>query len=162
MSKTITIQGTVIEFPEPGESPDWGQSVEDFAVAVEDALNGVAGAFDVAPQVMNIDAYNPTVSNIDIPNLSFSTSTVRSAIINIAVSRQTNSTKSTEFSVLNIVYNAGNSIGQKWEMTREATGDGSISFNITDSGQIQFTTEAISGASHTGIISYSAKALLNS
>lgn len=162
MSRTITIQGTSIEFPEPGESPDWGEAVEDFAVAVESALSGVAGAFDVAPQVMNIDAYNPTSSNIDITNLSFSISTVRGAVITIATSRQTNTTKKTEISILNIVYNASNSVGQKWEITREYTGNGGISFNITDAGQIQFTTSTVSGSSHTGILSYSAKALLNS
>jgi hypothetical protein len=162
MSRTIVIQGTSVDFPEPGTSPDWGQAVEDFAVAVEDALSGVAGAFDVAPQVMNIDAYNPSLSNIDITNLSFSTTNVRAAIINIAVSRQTNTTKETEISVIHVVYNSSNSVGQKWEITREITGDASISFNITDSGQVQFTTTSISGSSHTGILSYSGKALLNS
>lgn len=157
----ITIQGQVIDFPDTAESPDWSEAVIEFAEATEEALAGVAGAFDVPPQVMNIDAYNPTVSNVDITNLSFSTTSVRAAVINIAVSRQTNSTKISEFSILNIVYNADNSVGQKWEITREYTGNGSISFNITDTGQVQFTTTTVSGSSHTGILSYSAKALLN-
>lgn len=162
MSRSITIQGTEIEFPESGESPDWGEAVEEFAIAVEGALDGVAGAFDVSPQVMNIDAYNPTSSATDVSNLSFSTATVRAAVINIAVSRQTNTTKATEISVLQIVYNSSNSIGSKWEMTRECTGDGSITYTITDAGQIQFETATVSGSSHTGILSYSARALLNS
>lgn len=162
MSRSITIQGTVIDFPAPGESPEWGQAVEDFAVAVQTALNGVAGAYDVSPQVMNIDAYNPTSSATDITNLGFSTTSVRGAIINIAVSRQTNSTKATEISVLHIVYNADGGTGSKWSITRETTGDASIDFTVTDGGQVQFTTTAVSGSSHTGILSYSAKSLLNS
>lgn len=162
MSRTITIQGTPIQFPDPGASPDWGQAVEDFAVAVESALSGIAGSFDVPPQVMNIDAYNPSLSNIDITNLSFSTSQVRGAVIYIAVSRQTNSTVASEMDCLTLVYNANNSVGQKWEITRQYAGNGSISFNVTDVGQLQFTTTAISGTGHTGILSYRAVAVLNS
>lgn len=162
MSKTITIQGTDIQFPTSGESPDWSQPIVDFAEAVESALTGVSGAYDVSPQVMNIDAYNPTGSAIDITNLSFSTTEVLSATITISVYRDTTTTTSTETSVLNIVYNATNGTGQKWEMTREATGDASITFSITDAGQVQFETTALGGSSHVGHLSYSAKALLNS
>lgn len=164
MSKTITISGTPIDFPESGESPDWAPAVLEFAEATADALSGVVGAFDVSPQIMNIDAYNPTSINVDVTNLSFSVTSVRSATITMAVSRErTDGTKKTELSLINIVYNASNSIGSKWELTREITGNAYISFNITDNGQVQFTNTAIgSSGTHTGILSYSAKAQLNS
>ena len=159
---TIIISGTVIEFPDSSESPDWSQSVIQFAQSVETALSGVAGAFDVSPQVFNIDAQNPTSTNIAIPNLTFSTTSVRSANIRISVYRNTSSASAAEFSDIDIVYNTNNSIGQKWEISREITGDGKILFNITDTGQVQFTTTTLAGTGHTGILSYSAKALLNS
>ena len=162
---TITIQGQVIDFPDVAESPDWAEAVIDFAEAVEDALSGVAGAYDVAPQVMNIDAYNTAGAGADITNLSFSTSAVRAFILNIAVYRNTATTTVSEISVIHAVYNSSNSIGQKWEFTREATGDGKITFAISDTGQVSFVIRAsdgaLTGASYNGLLSYSAKALLN-
>ena len=34
-----------------------------------------------------------------------------------------------------------------------------IEFNVTDNGQIQFTTTALSGASHAGRLTFEARAL---
>lgn len=162
---TITIQGTPIDFPDVADSPDWGEAVKEFAEAVEDALAGVAGAHDIAPQVMNIDAYNTASAGANITNLTFSTSSVRAAVINIATYRNTDTTTVSEISVLHIVYNASNSVGQKWEITRERTGDGKITFAVSDTGQISFVIRAsdgaLTGSSYNGLLSYSAKALLN-
>lgn len=162
MSKTIVIQGTTINFPEPGASPDWGQAIEDFAVATQSAIASAVGTYDVAPQVMNIDAYNPTSGNTNITNLSFSTTQVRGAIVDISVYRNTSSTTVSETTTLTLVYNASNTTGQKWEMARETVGDASITFNVTDVGQVQFTTTTLAGTGHTGILTYRARAVLNS
>lgn len=161
MSISINIQGTVIDFPSDSASPDWAEGVIAFAQAVASALSGAVGPADISPQVMNIDAQNPTSTNVDITNLSFSTTTVRAATISIATYRTTDSTSAYEFDTIMVTYNSANSIGQKWEMIREYEGNGSITFNITDTGQVQFTTTALSGTNHAGILSYSAKALLN-
>jgi hypothetical protein len=162
---SITISGTVIDFPDVAESPDWSEAVIEFAEAVEDALAGTAGAYDVAPQVMNIDAYNTAGAGADITNLTFSTSAVRAVIINIATYRNTATTTVSEISVLHAVYNASNGTGLKWEMSRERTGDGKITFTISDTGQVSFVIRAsdgaLTGASYNGLLSYSAKALLN-
>jgi hypothetical protein len=160
----IVIQGTPINFPDTAQSPDWSEAVIAFAQAVENALSASAGAFDVSPQVFNIDgsSFNPTATLVDIPNLTFSTTAVRAAMINIATSRSTNSTVVSEVSSILAIYNSSNAIGSKWELTREADSNANITFSMTDIGQMQFSTLAISGTNHTGIISYSAKALLNS
>lgn len=164
MSKTINIQGTIIEFPESGTSPDWAEAVDQFAEAVETALAGVVGPYDVSPQVMTINGptYNPTASSIDIPNLAFSTIAVRAAKIEIAVYRETTTSEVSENNTILIVYNDSNTPGTKWELSRETVGDASIDFTITDTGEVQFTTTSIGGINHIGVISYSAKALLNS
>ena len=46
-------------------------------------------------------------------------------------------------------------------MVRSGQGDANISFSITDLGQVQFTTTALTGIDHTGIISFRALAILN-
>lgn len=158
---TITISGTVIDFPDTAESPDWSSAVIEFALAVESALSGLAGPFDVSPQIMNIDSYNPGTT-VDIPNLAFPTTDVRGAFIRYSVYRNTSTDTQTESGQIIITYNPANSIGSKWEIIRSFTGDASILFNITDTGQIQFSTTALGGLNHTGRISYAANALLQS
>jgi len=58
------------------------------------------------------------------------------------------------------VYNPNNSVGFKWTVSQVRTSGGAqISFNMTDNGQIQFSTTALSGASHSGKITFEARAL---
>lgn len=158
MAITITIQGTPIEIPSSGESPNWSSGIIEAFQVIESALNSAVGTFDVPPQVFNGDAYNPG-TGISLPNLSFSTSDVRSADISYAVYRETSSTNAAESGSINVVYNPNNSVGNKWEIQRDYVGDGQITFTISDAGQVSFTTTTLAGINHTMRISYSAKAL---
>lgn len=159
MSKTITIQGNVILFPDSGTPENWAPAVDAFAEAVQDALAGVVGPADVSPQVFTIDLYNPG-SNVNIPNLTFSTTIVRSAVIKYSVYRSTDVASAYEAGTLTVVYNPNGLTGQKWEMGQQFIGDGDIEFNITDVGQVQMSTTALTGTNHVGKLSYTAAALL--
>lgn len=155
----IVISGTPIVFPDSGSPENWAPAVIAFAEATAAAIEGNAGPSDVSPQTYVIDNFNPG-TNISIPNLVFSTTTVQGAFINYALYRSTNATSAYETGTMQIAHNPNGSTGQKWELTQQFTGGGSISFNITDTGQMQFSTIALTGLSHTGRLSYSAKALL--
>lgn len=61
-----------------------------------------------------------------------------------------------------VVYNPNGTPGSLWEMINAHEGNGSIVFNILDTGQIQYTTTSLAGTSHAGIISFSAQSLLQS
>lgn len=155
---SITIGGTVIDFPDTGASPDWSPAIIQFAQAVELALAGLVGPYDVGPQSFNIDAYNPG-TNISIPFLTFSTSEVRGAFIRYTVYRNTSTTTLSEIGNILIIYNPTNPTSNKWEISRETvSGSAQISFSITDTGQIQFTTQTLSGIDHNGLIRASAQA----
>lgn len=154
----ITIQNTPINFPDTSASPNWAPAVIQFAQLVEAALNTVSSGFDIPPQVFNIDSYNPG-SNIDIINLAFPVSNVRSFIVYYAVYRTTSINIAYEAGSITAVYNPGNSPGYKWEFNQHRVGDGKITFNVDDDGQVTFTTDALSGANHAGSISFNAKAL---
>lgn len=161
---SIVISGTVIDFPNDSASPDWAQGVIDFAEAVEVALQGVAGPFDVSPQVMNIDAYNTPSAGVDIAGLTFSVASVRAVEIKIATYRTSDTTANTvvEFVNLMCVYNAYNTPGTLWEIARDGVGDGHIDFAMSDAGQLSFTiVDAVAGSNYAGKLSYSARALLN-
>jgi len=165
MSK-ITIKGTTIDLPTSGSSPNWAPAIIESIEALADAVNSVAATYDVPPQAQNIDANN-SATNVDLNNLSFPSSDVRAATVYYTVYRKTDNSgppdgqELTEAGTLEINFNDSNPVTQKWEMVRLFQGEGQVSFSITDLGQIQFSTTALTGINHTGIISYRAISILN-
>ena len=165
----ITIKGTPIAIPDSGANPNWSPAVIEAFQALADAVNVFTGTFDVAPQAKNIDIYNSS-SNIDIDNLSFPPTDVRAVTIFYTVYRKTTESapaagdamEVAESGTLECVYNNSRPSNQKWEIGRMGEGEGYIEFNVTDLGQAQFTTTALTGISHTGILSYRALSILNS
>lgn len=167
MSIRLTIKGSVVTIPSSGSQANWAEGIIDALTALTDAVNAVTGTYDVQPQVQNIDANNSS-SNIEISNLIFPVADVRAATIYYSVYRLTEDSgagdaqEKVEGGTLAIVYNASNGVGNKWELIREYAGDAQITFNVTDLGQIEFTTTALTGINHTGKISFRALAILNS
>jgi hypothetical protein len=164
----ITIKGTIIDIPNSGGSPNWAPAIIEAFQAIADTVNLFTGTFDVAPQTIVIDAYNPGV-NIDIDNLVFPATDVRAATVYYTVYRKTEDTTISSFDAielaeagtLEIVYNNSRTSGSKWEVGRSGEGDASVIFTVTDLGQIQLTTETVTGINHTGILSYRAITILN-
>lgn len=162
----ITIKGTVINIPDSGASPNWSPAIIEAFQAIADAVNAVTATFDVAPQVQNIDANNSS-TNVEINNLNFPSSDVRAATVYYSVYRTTEDSgppdgeEVTEAGSIQINFNDSYPVTQKWEIIREYEGDASITFSVTDLGQLQFSTTALDGINHTGILSYRAIAVLN-
>lgn len=163
---TLIIKGTPIVIASSGSAPNWSSGIIAALTALTEAVNAVTGTYDIAPQTQNIDANNSS-NDVVITNLSFPITEVRAATIFYSVYRKTldsgpaDAEEVAEGGMFNIVYNAANPTGNKWEITRHFSGGADISFAITDSGQFEFTTTALTGISHTGIISYRAIAVLN-
>lgn len=162
----ITIKGTEIDIPSSGASPNWSPAIIEAFQAIADAVNSVTATFDVAPQAQNIDANNAS-TNIDLNNLIFPSADVRAATIYYTVYRITEPSgppdgqEVTEAGTLEISYNASRPVTQKWELVRSGQNEAYIDFNITDLGQIRFSTTALTGINHTGIVSYRAIAIMN-
>lgn len=160
MSVTITIQGTPIQFPSSGRSPNWAPAVIQFAQAVEEALQGVVGPGDVSAQVT--DLLNNQAAPLDIPALTFPNGTVRVAFINYYIFR-TDATPSTllEQGEIQVAYNPANGSGLKWELSQQRKGgsESGVEFTMTDAGVMQYTSSNMTGGSYTGKIGFSAKAL---
>ena len=157
----ITVQGTPIDFPDTSASPNWSPAIITFAQAVATAVNGVTGTYDIPAQTLIIDNYNPG-SNITIPNLAFADTQVRGAFIRYTVYRTTSTTTVSEVGDISVVYNPANPTGNLWEISPVRIGNASITFSITDSGQMQFTTSILSGTGHSGVLTYAAQSLQQS
>lgn len=158
MSIPIIIQGTTVNFPASGDSPNWAPAVIQFAQLVSAALSFFVGPFDIPPQtfVMVANVNN----NVNLPNLSFPTTQVKGAIISYSVFRSTNTNTVSETGTIYVNYNPTFPVNQKWEINKDFIGNANITFNITDVGQIQFSTTSLAGTSFAGSITYQAKAIL--
>lgn len=157
----LTIQGTTISFPDSGSSPNNAPAQVQFAELVTEALSAAVGTYDIAPQSYTLTA--DVNSNIDLTNLSFPTTAVRSAIISYNIERVTNSATQNETGTLSLVYN-----GTAWDVTRESTGKvlnvsnvPYVTFSVSNLGQVSFSSIALGGTFTSGKITYSAKALEN-
>jgi hypothetical protein len=157
----ITIQGTPIEFPDSGASPNWAEATIQFAEAVEDALAVAVGTGDITPTSITLDSFNG-VTDQSITGLSFSTSTIRAAFISYSIYRTTSAADAAEAGQLIVLFNDNNGVGEKWEILREYSGDGQTTFSITDAGQVQFSNTALAGTGHAGKLRFMAKALTQS
>jgi hypothetical protein len=155
----ISIQGTTISIPNSGSSPNWSPAVIEAFQAIAEALASVTGDFDVSPRTQTIDSLNPGTVVID--SLSFPTSEVRSVIIRYSVFRTASSPSTTayEAGTLTMVYSPNNPTNSKWEVQREAVGDGKCTFSVSDTGDVSITTTQIGTTNHTGTLSFAASTL---
>lgn len=153
---TLVIQGTVITLANSGGDPNWSPGIIAFAEAVTTALSGVAGSFDVSPQVFDLAAYDSAA--VIIPLLSFPVSNVLSVQINYSVKRHSSTADKVDAGTLTMVYNAAS---LTWELVRVGTTDGgaNMTFSVNAAGVVSFTTTTIGGINHTGVLLYSARVL---
>lgn len=152
---TITVQGTSITIPDSGTSPNWSQGIIQALELLASAVAISVGPYDITPQIYTMVSNANT--NVSLTNLSFPTNQVRSAFIKYSVYRNTNSTTVTEGGQMIITYN-----GSTWDKIQSYGAGASVTFTVTNSGQVQFSSTAISGTGHIGSISYSAQCLLQS
>lgn len=141
---SITINGTIIDFPDSGTSPNWSEAVIQFAQTVEAAFSLVINPFDIAPQSFSF--VNNQSSAANITNLVFA-SAIRGAIVNYHIKRTT-TTDLVETGQLLVTYNPDASTGNVYTLSQTRNNQGGVSsgvaFTITDGGQIQYTSTNIS------------------
>lgn len=160
MSYSVNILGNVITLPSTSASPNWAPGQIKFNQSVADALNLSVGAFDITPQIYEFQLNSN--NDVVIPGLAFPTSEVRSVQISYYIYRTTNSATEKESGVMYSVFDSTASVGNKWIFTQEFVGSSTVSFDIKDTGQVVFSSVAMSGSSHSGKIGFYAKVNLQS
>lgn len=160
----ITIQGITVNFPTSGSSPNWSSAVIQAIELIAEALTISSGPFDIPPQ--NFVMTSNVNTNVPIPNLEFPVSAVQGSIVFYGVQRSTSSTQVSQSGILILNYDPTQSPGNLWQITDEYSSAHSsgadITFNVTDVGQLQFSTTSIAGTGHQGTVNFRALAVLNS
>lgn len=159
MAIDLTVLNVPYSYPTDGQSPGWGEGATDWAVAVTEALNDLIAPTDIT-QTTFVIANNQT-SFTDINGLNFNTGLVRSATINYSCYRISTSNPSghAESGILDIVYD-NSAASPKWLISGSGiTGNSGITFNILDSGQLQYKSTDIGSAGYSGVLHFRAKTL---
>lgn len=143
MAITLTVNGVPYSFPSQGENPPNGEVVANWALAVTNLLATLSNASDI--NTTSFTVANNTSSATNVTGLSFSTTTVRSAIIQYNVYRNSSNFEAGE---MHVIYD-----GSDWDISIYKTGDAGVNFSITSAGQVQY----VSSNAAAGTMKFSAK-----
>lgn len=161
MPITLTVNNIPFEYPEPGDSPGWGQPATDWAQQVTIALQDLQGITDIAQEAFTIS--NNVTSPTNVTGLTFNTGLVRAATINYSIYRTYTSGPTTfdlvESGIITIAYQNLASPGSKWLVAQgPVVGNAGVTLTMTDAGQFQYQSSNLSGTT-TGVIHFRAKTL---
>jgi len=144
MAITLIVNNTPFEYPEQGEQQPWGEAATGWAAEVTNVLASLKGPADILESFFDL-SNNQSVP-ASIPGFSFDSTTVRSFQISGNILRSYNPgsgvVELTEEYTL-----TGLNTGSDWLIQREGFGEVGVSFDITSSGQVQYTSTNIVGAS---------------
>jgi hypothetical protein len=152
----ITIGGTVINIPNQGSDPAWGEAWEQFAEVVAEQFDAISSSYDISPRVQDIGD-QPTNLAINGTSGNFLPAFVRKFTFDYAIYRTNGSSTIWEGGTISGTYN-----GSQWIIQREWNGDkqtdGTSYHSFAMSGnELQLTAATAIVGSTTARISYSAK-----
>ncbi len=152
MSIPLTVGSDTFDYPAAGETPGWGESASDWAVAVTQQLASITNSVDVPLTQINI-ANN--VSGAAVAGLVIDPTTVRSATVVYNCYRLASVTGPgyAESGTIDLVYSNLAASNQKWIMSQQSGGYAGISFDVGDDGQFTYTTLNLSA---TGTLTFKA------
>lgn len=153
MSRTVIIGNKTFEIPDPGEKPSWGEDTTDYLVAVADALSTVQGPNDILQSTATIA--NNVTTPTPIAGFSFDTSDVLAITCEFFVTRVYDSGASVVSESGNII---GSFDGSTFTISVDSEGDSGVEFDITNAGQITYTSSLLSNPV-SGTINFVAKTL---
>lgn len=153
MSIQVTIQGTTYTLNQQSDNAPWGEQLSDLLQTIVDVANNSVGPNDILTTSFSIA--NNVSSATNVNGLNFDPSQVRSAIINYSLYRHTNSNELSECGQILITYKT---TAGTWELAQTYAGSSGVTFTITNTGQIKYTSTNVSGSSYTGKMKFNARA----
>lgn len=155
MSVILTIKGVTYRYPVSNDE-QWGVDATDWAIAVTDALAGVAIPGDLPPPpALQAEINNNQVSAANVYELVLDSDITRAANIFYYIFRKHGSTEIMESGTITARY-----VNNAWTFTQEYQGDDTgVTLSITSGGYFQYTSTELVGSPYTGVMKYRAYAL---
>lgn len=160
MAITLTVNNKDFSYPQVSEEPGWGEDATGWAQEVTEVLESLAGPNDILQTTFTIN--NNISLATDIAGLLFNTAQVRAAFISYSLYRTTGSPSGStaelaESGIITIVYK---SFAATWNLTQVSNGNAGVSFSVTNTGQVQYTSTNVAGTNYAGIMRFEADTLL--
>lgn len=153
----LIINGKTFDYPKPGTEPGWGEDATDWAEEVTLVLNSLLGEGDIIETTFQL-SNNQAVAT-DVNGLLFNSSTVRSAKVDYTIYITTSTNELLETGILYLQYKSD---AAEWTMAQQFVGDVSgLTFTITTSGQVQYTTTNVAGTGYQGKLTFKADSIID-
>jgi hypothetical protein len=161
MAVSIVIAGTTYNFPESGESPNWGPEATDAIVAMANAINTLLAPGDILQTSFSIDNNIAVAANIN--GLLFDSGTVRAANVSYAIYRTSTSNPAgnAETGLIKLIFDDDAPVNEKWKLSQDKDGESGVTISIGDDGQLVYKSSDIGAVGYSGTIRFAAKALSN-
>lgn len=154
MPYPVTINGEVYQYPAPSDVPGWGPEASDAFLALATVVNSISGPQDITQTVANIA--NNQIAPANVVGLAFNPSIVRGARIDYNVYRVTSTSEVVEQGSMYISYKPNAAL---FDITTIGSQGANVVWSITSLGQVQFTSDNMSGTGYSGQITFRAIAL---
>ncbi len=154
----LLVNGNTYNYPLNNDNAPWGEDSTAWSVAVTEVLNSVVGTGDIVPTVALI--VNNQVSPANITGLIFSPTIIRGAIVEYVVYRNSTGSGATEAVEVGTMYVSYKSVATQWDVAVIGGQGASVTFSITNAGQIQYTSSNFTGSTYSGTIKFRARAFV--
>ena len=152
MPKILIVGTESFDFPLEGENAGYGESVSDWAQAVTDSLTTVLQPNDIVRTSASI--LNNVLIATPVAGFLFDSSEV------VSINAEFTVTRTTDFPAVTLVQSGiieGNYDGSTWIITIRSVRDAGVLFDITNSGQVTYTSSLMTGTNYSGEILFKAK-----
>jgi hypothetical protein len=128
----------------------WFNVLKEAGVSIESFLGSFLGetSFTIA---------NNQVAAADVTGLTFSGAAIRSFVVDYHVYRNTTGAGATELAESGTLMGVYSSVAGTWEITQTKVGNSGVEFTITNAGQIQYTSDNITGTPATSEMKFKAR-----
>ncbi len=150
MSTQVIVGQQVIDFPDQGDSPAWGEAMTAFATAVADQLQATQSIFDVAPTVSQLAT--STITNQTLT--SFASGSIRAYQFVYAIYR-TNGIGADSIAEEGFLSGVYDTINATWNLEHEFNGkratDGTMLNTFNMSGDdLRLSCAELTGGTYDG------------
>lgn len=159
MSIPLVVNNELFQYPTNRQIPGWGLEASAWAQAVTTVLGSLNGPQDILQTVSNISnnqVLSPPATAGLVAGLSFDPTQVRGAKVDYNVYRVTNGSGAQEFVEQGIMLISYKPVAATWDLVIMSSQSSGVTFTISATGQIYYTSTAMTGLNYNGSIVFRA------
>lgn len=147
MSVILTINNTPFEYPETGDT-NWGSGATEWSKEVTRVLNSLSGPSDILETSALIDN-NVSVAQ-PVGGFFFDPVAVRSFSVQVSIYRVYGTSEVAE----QLLFNGLNLGAAGWLIQADGMGNSGVTLDITNLGQVTYTSSNLIGTPYSGVIRF--------